>query len=497
MSVLKHLKGVHVKHSKNTAGKPIIPVPVPERVYIPMSMHIGAPCTPVVKVGDHVKVGQLIGSSDVWHSALVHSSVSGDVEAITQQMTQMGRVDTNIVIRTDGRQEIADTVVPPEIHDRQSFLDAVRASGMVGLGGAAFPTAVKYNTNPSKKVEFFIVNAAECEPYITVDHSAMLQYTQDIVDGIRNITKWLGIPKAFIGIESNKPDAIAKFKEIVGNDPAIEIVTLRQIYPQGAERVIIYECTGRHLTAGKIPFDVGCIVSNVTTVLKLQQFIVSGMPLVTKFLTIDGNIVAKPQNVEVPIGTKITDIVDFCGGLTGEPKKIILGGPMMGRAIPTDDLAVLKGNNAVLFFDDFFAQQRKETACINCGRCVAGCPMNLMPAKLSRAFKNKDFDMLRKYNVMTCMDCGCCAYNCPARKPLNSEFRLAKAVIMAEDKKKKEKAEKLEVEAAATRAAAKAIAVKQHAQAQNMKSASESAEVFENEKAAAEKAETEKKGGEA
>ena len=398
-------------------------------------------------------------------------------------MTQMGRVDTNIVIKTDGRQEIADTVVPPEIHDRQSFLDAVRASGMVGLGGAAFPTAVKYNTNPSKKVDYFIINGAECEPFITVDHSAMVQYTEDIIAGIRTIIKWLDIPKAIIGIESNKPDAIAKFKELIGTAKDIEVVELRQIYPQGAERVIIYECTGRHLPAGKIPFDVGCIVSNVTTVLKLQQFFVSGMPLVTKFLTIDGNVVAKPQNVEVPIGTKISDIVAFCGGLKGEPKKILLGGPMMGRAIPTDDLAILKGNNAVLFFDDMFAQRKKETACINCGRCVAGCPMNLMPAKLSRFFRNKDLDMLRKYNVMSCMDCGSCAYSCPARKPLNSEFKLAKAMIMAEDKKKKEKAEKMEIEAAATRAAAKNIAIKQHVQAQKNAAESSTAE--------------EKKGGEA
>ena len=440
MSVLKHLKGVHVKHSKNTAGMPIIPVPVPERVYIPMSMHIGTPCTPVVKVGDHVKVGQLIGSSDAFRSAFIHSSVSGDVEAITQAMTQMGYVDTNIVIRTDTRQEIADTVVPPDIHDKQSFLDAVRASGMVGLGGAAFPTVAKYTTSPERKVDYFVINGAECEPYITVDHAVMIQYTKDIVEGIRTIMKWLEIPKAFIGIESNKPDAIAKFREILGDDKQIEVVELRQIYPQGAERVIIYECTGRHLVAGKIPFDVGCIISNVTTVLKLQQFFTSGMPLVTKFLTIDGNIVAKPQNIEVPIGTKITDIIDFCGGLKGEPKKIILGGPMMGRAIPTDDLAILKGNNAVLFFDDFFAQQRKETACINCGRCVAGCPMNLMPARLSKAYKDKDLDMLRKYHVTSCMDCGSCAYSCPARKPLNLEFKLAKAMLAADDKKKQEKA---------------------------------------------------------
>ncbi len=464
MSSGKHLKGVHVNHSKNTAGMPIIPMPVPERVYIPMSMHIGAPCQPVVAKGDHVKVGQLIGDCDKPVSAPIHSSVSGDVESIEQFMTQNGRVDTNIVIKTDGKQEIAETVVPPVINSREDFIKAVRASGLVGLGGASFPMSIKYNTKPGQ-VDTLILNGAECEPYITVDHAAMLAYAQDMVDGMRTIMKWLDIPRGIIGIESNKPDAIAKFNEILAGSTDISVCTLRQVYPQGAERVIIYECTGRHLIAGKLPADVGCIVSNVTSVLKLQQFLTTGMPLTTKFLTVDGNIVAKPQNVEVPIGTMICDLIEHCGGLTGEVKKILLGGPMMGRAIPRDDFAILKSNNAVLCFDEKFAAQRKETACINCGRCVAGCPMNLMPARLSRAFKDKDIDALREYNVMSCMDCGCCAYSCPARKQLNFEIKQAKTLVMEDDKKKKAKAE-----AAAAKEAAKA------AEAEAAKAAAEAKE---------------------
>ena len=460
MGIAKHLKGVHVNHYKNTAGMPIIPMAVPERVYIPMSQHIGAPCKPVVSVGDHVKVGQLIGDSDARVSAPIHSSVSGDVEAIEQFMTQMGRVDTNIIIKSDGRQEIAETVVPPVIESKEDFLAAVRASGLVGLGGASFPMAAKYSTQPWQQLDTFIVNAAECEPFITVDHAVMLAYAKDIIAGTRSIIKWLNIPKAVIGIETNKQDAIDKFNELLKGSSDIIVHPLRQIYPQGAERVILYECTGRHLPAGLLPWDKGCIISNVTSVMKLQQYLSTGVPLVTKFLTVDGNVIAKPQNVEVPIGTRICDLIEFCGGLTGEVRKILLGGPMMGRAIPRDDFAILKGNNAILCFDGTFAQQRKETACINCGRCVAGCPMNLMPARLSRAFREKDLDALREYNVMSCMDCGCCAYSCPARKQLNFEIKQAKGLVMEDDKKKKARAEAEAAKNADENAVKEAIALK-------------------------------------
>jgi len=442
MSSEKHLKGVHVNHCKNTAGVPIIPMPIPERVYIPMSMHIGAPCQPVVAVGDHVKVGQLIGDCQAPVSAPIHSSVSGDVEAIQVFMTQNGRPDTNIVIKTDGLQEIADTVVPPVVNSKEDFVQAVRASGLVGLGGASFPMSIKYNTKPGQ-VDTLILNGAECEPFITVDHAAMLAHGKEMIDGMRTAMKWLDIKQGIIGIESNKPDAIAKFRELIGSATDIKVCELRQVYPQGAERVIIYECTGRHLIAGKLPADVGCIVSNVTSMLKLEQYLETGMPLVTKFLTVDGNVIAKPQNVEVPIGTMICDLIEFCGGIQEgkEVKKILLGGPMMGRAIPRDDFAILKSNNAVLCFDETFGSINKETACINCGRCVSVCPMNLMPARLSRAYRDKDVDALREFNVMTCMDCGSCTYMCPARKQLNFEFKQAKLIVMEDDKKKKAKAE--------------------------------------------------------
>lgn len=440
MISVKHLKGVHVDHCKNTAGMLIVPMPVPERVYIPMVQHIGAPCQPTVAVGDHVKVGQLIGDNPAPVCAPIHASVSGDVVAIEKFMTQMGRVDTNIIIQTDGKQEVAETVVPPTITSKEDFLKAVRASGLVGLGGAAFPTHIKYNPRNPEDVDTLIINGAECEPFITVDHMTMLAHAKEIVEGTRNTMKYLSIKHGIIAIEGNKPDAIALFKDLVKDVPDIEVVELREVYPQGAERVIIFETTGRHLIAGKLPADIGVIVSNVNTILKLQQYLDTGMPVVTKSLTIDGNLIAQPKNVEVPIGTKIHEVLDFCGGTTGEVKKLLLGGPMMGRAIPTDDMAILKGNNAVLAFDEAYATINPETACINCGRCVRGCPMNMMPTKVAKAWDQRNLDELIKYDALSCMECGACSYSCPARIQLSFKIKLAKGFVMDAQKAEAEKA---------------------------------------------------------
>lgn len=430
-SVSKHLKGIHVDHCKNTAGQAIEKMPVPEKVFIPMVQHIGAPCQPQVAVGDHVKVGQLIGDNEAPMCAPIHSSVSGDVTAISKTMTAQGMVDTVIEITTDGKQEVAETVVPPVVNNREEFLKAVRASGLVGLGGAAFPTHIKYNPRNPETVDTLIVNAAECEPYITVDHMTMLEHAEEIVSGIKHILQYLNMKQAVIGIEGNKPDAIAKFQELVKNEPQITVCELLQQYPQGAERVLIYETTGKHLIAGKLPADVGVIVSNVTSILKLEQFLATGMPLVSKSLTVDGNVVKNAKNVEVPIGTPIVDIIDFCGGYTGEPKKVLMGGPMMGRALPDDGKAIIKGNNAILAFDESWANINPESACINCGRCVKACPMNLVPTQLMKAFDRKDVDALEKYHVMSCMDCGCCTYVCPARKQLSFTNKLAKTLVQA------------------------------------------------------------------
>lgn len=432
-----HLKGASVKHCKNTAKCPIKKMDSPERVYIPMSQNIGAPAVPCVSVGEKVKIGKLIASSDAPMSAPIYASVSGEVEAIEIFESQSGKQDTHIVIKSDGKDEVEEGLNAPSIFSREDFLLAVRKSGLVGLGGAAFPMSIKYNV-PEGKADYLILNGAECEPYITVDHRAMLEYGEKMIAGMRTTMKWLGIKHGVIGIEDNKKDAIANFRKILKDSKDIMVLELGHTYPNGAERVIIYEATGRKCAAGMLPIDVGCIVSNVVSMLKLELYLETGMPLVTKYITVDGNVVKNPQNLEVPIGTKVKDIVDYCGGVSEEPKKILLGGPMMGKAIPSMDYGIIKGNNAILLFDELLATKPKETACISCGRCASVCPMNLMPYKLSKAYKNKNIEELRKYNVLTCMDCGCCSYECPARKPLNFEFRLAKTLVIEDDKKRKE-----------------------------------------------------------
>ncbi len=434
MSSRKHLQGIHVDHCKNTEKLPIVPMALPDKVFIPMSQHIGAPCQPTVAVGDHVKVGQVIGDNAAPVCAPIHASASGDVTAIKKIMTAMGRVDTVIEITLDKKQEPADTIAPPVVTNKEEFLAAVRASGLVGLGGAAFPTHIKYN--PKDPVDTLILNGAECEPYITVDHQTMLTHAQEIVDGSKAIVKYLDLKSCIIGIESNKPDAIAKFEELVKDIPGFSVATLSTQYPQGAERVIIYETTGRVLPAGRLPAEVGTIVSNINSVLKLNDFLTKGQPLTTKSLTVDGNAINEPKNVEVLIGTPIKDIVEFCGGYKSPVRKLLMGGPMMGRAIPSDELCIIKGNNAILAFDDSMAQLAEETACINCGRCVRACPTNLMPTFIHKAYEHKDLEQLKKLNATACMECGCCTYVCPAKKQLSFINKLAKSYVMSEGGKK-------------------------------------------------------------
>lgn len=434
MSSQKHLQGIHVDHCKNTEKLPIVPMTLPDKVFIPMIQHIGAPCQPTVTPGDHVKVGQVIGDNPAPVCAPIHASASGDVTAVKKIMTAMGRVDTVVEITLDKKQEPADNLAPPTITNKEEFLAAVRAAGLVGLGGAAFPTHIKYN--PKDPVDTLILNGAECEPYITVDHRTMLEHTEEILNGAKAVVQHLGLKNCAIAIESNKPDAIAKFEALVKDIPGFSVCALSSQYPQGAERVLIYEATGRVLPAGRLPAEVGTIVSNINSVLKLNDYLTAGRPLTTKSLTVDGNAITEPKNVEVLIGTPIKDIIAFCGGYKLPPRKILMGGPMMGRAIPSDEMCILKGNNAILAFDDTRSQMSQETACINCGRCVRTCPTNLMPTLIYKAYELKDLDELRKLHATACMECGCCTYVCPAKKQLSFINKLAKAYVMAEGGKK-------------------------------------------------------------
>ena len=407
-------------------------MPVPAEVCIPMSMHIGAPCKTLVAKGDTVKVGQLIGDTDAFVSAPIHSSVSGTVKSIETQRNAAGGYDQVIVIETDGKQEVCEDIEIPKADNLQEFVAAVRKSGLVGLGGASFPTHIKYNPKNIDEVDTLIVNGAECEPFITSDHRLMLEDTQDIIDGIKLVMKHLNLSKGYIGVEGNKPDAIEKLKATIaeqGLADSVEVVTLQTTYPQGAERVMIYEITGKTMDAGVLPADLGVILSNITSIAFVGQYFRTGMPLIEKRMTIDGSAIAEPGNVIAPLGTRIHDIVEFMGGYKAEPRKILMGGPMMGRAIFSDEMPIIKNNNAILAFDGPQSLVPEETNCINCGRCHKACPFNLLPTALTEAMENKDAARLEQLKVMQCMECGSCAYVCPARRPLGFNNKLGKAIL--------------------------------------------------------------------
>lgn len=433
----KHLQSIKVSHEKHTAACETQIMPIPDTVCISMSQHIGAPCKPLVKKGDYVKVGQPIGDTDAFVSAPIHSSVSGTVTGIETIRSVAGGEDQAIVIETDKKQEAWEEIKPPAVENREDFVKAVKASGAVGLGGAAFPTHIKYNPQNLDEVDTLIVNGAECEPFITSDHRLMLENTQDIIDGAVLVMEQLGLSEGYIGIEENKPDAIALLDKMLAeqNHPEIKTVTLRARYPQGAERVLVYEITGKTMDAGVLPAQLGVILSNITTIAFIGQYFRTGMPLVSKRITVDGSAVAEPKNIIAPIGTRIADVVAFCGGYKEEPQKILMGGPMMGRAIYSDRVPLVKNNNAILAFAGPQAIVPEETGCINCGRCHKACPFKLLPTAFAEAYENRDAERLNALQVNQCMECGSCAYVCPAKRPLGFINKLSKGFVKEEASK--------------------------------------------------------------
>ncbi|MCR4890322.1 MAG: electron transport complex subunit RsxC [Ruminococcus sp.] len=422
---MKKLNGIQLKHRKNTENSSTVEFPVPAKVKIPMSMHMGAPCTPLVKAGDTVKVGQKIGDSDAAFSAPIHSGVSGTVKAITEYRNAMGAVCKAIEIETDGKQEISDEVRPPVINTKEEFIKAVRESGAVGLGGAGFPTHIKMN--PKTEIDTLVLNGAECEPYITADYREMIEHPDDVIGGIKLVKEKLGIKWAKLAIEANKPEAIKNFTEMAAKDDTIDIVTLPSSYPQGAEKVIIYNSTDRIVKEGELPSDEGVIVMNISTIAFLYRYSKTGMPLVTRRLTVDGNAVGEPKNISTVIGTSFHELLDFCKTDIDSLRKVIAGGPMMGMSVPDIEMPVVKTSNALLAFKSY--DERKTSSCIRCGRCVNVCPLGLMPAEIDKAYRIKDIDDLKKLKVMLCMNCGSCTYVCPANRKLAETNQLAKSLI--------------------------------------------------------------------
>lgn len=432
-AVKKVRGGVKVSHHKNTAELEVVRMPIPKQVILPMQQHIGAPCSPTVNVGDTVKVGQVIGDTDKFVSAPIHASVSGTVKAIGNVKLASGAVVQGITIESDGEMSLYEGIEPPTVNNKDDFVKAVRASGLVGLGGAGFPTHVKLNVPADKKIDTLVINAAECEPYITVDYRECIDNSWDVYSGIKTVQEFLDIPNAVIAVEDNKPEAFKVLTQMIENDNTssrtIKVMQLESRYPQGAEKMMVQSATGRQVPPGKLPADVGCIVINVASIAFISRYLKTGKPLVSRSLTVDGMAVAEPKNIRVPIGTSINDIVEFCGGFKSEPLKIVAGGPMMGMAITDLDHPIVKSNNALLAFSKDDAKIFRETDCIRCGKCAAACPMSLAPTKIVRDTKAKDADALLKDGVMVCMECGSCAYSCPAKKPLVQHMRLAKQVI--------------------------------------------------------------------
>ena len=430
MKQKKRIKGgVKTPHYKNTSKFETKIMPVPQKVEIPMLHHIGAPCMPAVKKGDEVMVGTLIGDSDKFVSAPIHSSVSGTVTDVKKRLFPNGSYVDSVLIKSDGLQTVDPEIKPPEVSNKAEFLKAIRNSGLVGLGGAGFPAHVKLNPPKDKKIEYLLINAAECEPYITSDYRETIENSWNVISGINVVMDFLEIENVLIGVEDNKPTTIKILNDIADTDKKISAVSLKSIYPQGAEKMLIYALTGRVVPAGALPMDVGVIVMNVTSVSFIAKYLKTGMPLVRKRLTVDGAVIKEPSNVDVCIGTYIKDLIDFCGGFTEEPHKILMGGPMMGLAQYTTEMPILKQNNAILAFNKKQSVIPEQTACIRCGNCVRACPMSLMPQQLDVFAEAQDSEELEKYNIMSCIECGACSYVCPAKRHLVQAIIKGKVIV--------------------------------------------------------------------
>lgn len=436
------LHGVHVPHRKKTRHVPVVRMDIPKTVTIPMAMHIGRPATPIVKVGDMVQVGTKIGEADGTVSVPIYASVSGKVVKIIELMDANGVNNPAVMIEADGAQTPDPAIAPPAIHNREEFIAAVRESGIVGLGGAGFPTHVKLNVDPAR-IEYLVVNGAECEPYVTSDTITMVQRADDMARGLNALAKYLGIKNVVIGIENNKKTAIRTMKKMAESitSCSVRVQSLPSVYPQGGERVLVYHTTGRTIPVGGLPIDAGCIVINCTTLAAIGAYLQTGMPLVEKCVTVEGKAVKSPQNVIAPVGSSMADLFAVCGGLTEVPDKLIYGGPMMGITVPNDSAPIMTNTNAILALTKKEAWLPKTTACIRCSACTNHCPFGLAPAALSRAYDTRNVEELKHLHVDACMECGCCSFVCPANRPLVQKNKLGKALLREEKAKEGDKNE--------------------------------------------------------
>lgn len=422
--------GIHIEEHKNAHKHKTEAFPAPASVNIPLSQHIGAPAKPLVKVGETVDKGQMIANNESGLSCPVHASVSGKVTAIEQGFLQNGVKTDFITIENDFSGRLHESVVPfsKKISETstEEIIAKIKDAGISGMGGATFPTYAKLQSAVNK-VTTLIVNCAECEPFITANHRLMLENPELIINGMKILLKALGLRSGIIAIEDNKLNAADTMTAAAAKSRMVQIKILKTKYPQGDERQLIYAITGRELPAGKLPADYGCIVFNAETCAAVCNAFVTGMPLVERMVTVDGDCVKTPKNLRVPIGTPVSALLEFCG-LKREPVKIISGGPMMGLAVFNPDAPVAKGTSAILAFSARMVD-KTTAACIHCGKCVSACPMSLMPLYLAMFSKKEDLESCEKYDVFSCVECGCCTYICPAAVPIVQYIRTAKGRI--------------------------------------------------------------------
>ena len=428
--------GVHPSYHKElSSGSPIRPLPLPALLTVPMSMHLGAPAKPIVKVGDEVKAGQVIAEAGGFISAPVHAPAAGKVKAIAQTLTAPGRPCQAVILETSADQGEWE-LLPPLPNWRETppeqIIAQIGAAGIVGMGGAGFPTKVKLSPPTDKPIDTVILNGAECEPYLTSDHRMMVEHADGIRTGAEIIRYVLHADKLRFAIEDNKPDAIAALeKACEGIEGDVAIIRLPTSYPQGSEKQQIYAVTGREVPRGGLPMDAGCVVENVSTAFAIYDAVVNGRPLTQRVIAVTGDAVANPANLLAPFGTSYQTLIDACGGFKAPATKVISGGPMMGFAVSTTDMPNGKTTSGLLALTARSVVGFTSQACISCGRCVDACPMRLIPSELSQCIEADDIDGALQVNLMDCIECGSCAWACPAHRPLVQHIRRGKAVIMA------------------------------------------------------------------
>ncbi|MBR3625561.1 MAG: electron transport complex subunit RsxC [Bacteroidaceae bacterium] len=424
--------GVHPHGNKLSAGKPIVPAAVPQKAYILLGQHIGAPAKPIVARGDEVKVGQKIAEPGGFVSAAIYSSVSGKVSKIDNIVDASGYPRPAIIIDVQGDEWVdtidrTDTIVRECDLKPEEIVKKVAEMGIVGMGGAQFPTQVKLAPPPTAKPECVVINGAECEPYLTADHVLMLKHAEEILVGVSILMKAMKVNKGYIGIENNKPDAIAKMEAAAKTFQGIEIVPLKMKYPQGGETQLIQAILDRYVGSGALPITTGALVQNVGTAFAVYQAVQKNKPLIERVVTVTGKSLANPSNLLVRIGTPIQQLIDACGGLPEDTGKVISGGPMMGKAVATTEIPTTKGTSGITIMNQKDARRGEVQPCIRCAKCVAACPMGLEPYLLAQLAEHGEFEREINEQIMDCLSCGACQFTCPANRPLLDYISLGKA----------------------------------------------------------------------